>query len=214
LSARRLKFLIVEDHPLVREGVRLALQTLEAEVAVLEAGNAEEATQLAEQHPDLDLVLLDLGLPGADGFAIFERLRRRAGTLPIMIFSASDARSNVMTALNMGAAGFISKTSSKEIILQAIRLALAGGTYIPPQALDAPKGERPGAQPVAAELGLTERQLEVLAQLAQGKPNKVIARELDIAEPTVKAHVTEILRALKVTNRAQAVVAARKIGFD
>lgn len=215
MSDRRLKFLIVDDHPLVREGVRLALQTLDAEVTVLEAGNAEAATRLAAANADLDLVLLDLGLPDANGFATFEQLHRTSSAVPIMMLSASDDRSSVMAALNMGAAGFISKASSKEIILQAVRLALAGGVYIPPQALDMQKHEEPGTEhAAAAELGLTERQLEVLALLAQGKPNKVIARELSIAEPTVKAHVTEIFRALKVTNRAQAVIAARRIGFE
>lgn len=214
---RRLKFLIVEDHPLVREGVRHALQSLEGDVAVLEASNADEADRLAQTHADLDLVLLDLGLPGTDGFGVLERLQRQNAELAVVILSATDDRSSVMTALNMGAAGFVSKSSSKELILQAVRLVLAGGIYIPPQALggfDASGQREPANGATAGGLGLTGRQTEVLALLARGKPNKIIARELNIAEPTVKAHLTEIFRVLKVTNRAQAVIAARRVGFE
>lgn len=214
---RRLKFLIVEDHPLVREGVRHALESLEGDVAVLEAGDAEEAGRLAEIHADLDLVLLDLGLPGTDGFGVLEGLQRQNAGLAVVILSATDDRSSVMTALNMGAAGFVSKSSSKELILQAVRLVLAGGIYIPPQALGGFNGSgqrEPANAATAGGLGLTGRQAEVLALLALGKPNKVIARELNIAEPTVKAHLTEIFRVLKVTNRAQAVIAARRVGFE
>jgi DNA-binding NarL/FixJ family response regulator len=119
----------------------------------------------------------------------------------------------------MGAVGFISKSSAREVMLQALRLVLAGGVYIPPQALgllDAPDAcaASPGYDPGSPHsLGLTDRQAQVLALIAQGKPNKIIAGELNIAEPTVKAHVTEILRALKVTNRAQALIAARRLGI-
>ncbi|HET7158741.1 MAG TPA: response regulator transcription factor [Burkholderiales bacterium] len=218
-----MKILVVDDHAMVREGVKHALESLGSEVNVIEARNAQEALRTAEQHPDLDLVLLDLGLPGTDGFAILEQLHERNAALPVIIVSASDDRSQVMTALNMGAAGFIPKSCAREVTLQAVRLVLAGGVYIPPQALgfsqsremcDTELLARAHAVSAARPLGLTERQTEVLALLARGKPNKIIASELNIAEPTVKAHVTEILRALKVTNRAQAVIAARRIGFQ
>lgn len=214
--------LIVDDHAMVREGVRHALESMGGDVSVAEARNAEEAYRLVEEHPELDLVLLDLGLPGTDGFAVLNELHRRNSTLPVIIVSASDDRSRVMTALSMGAAGFIPKSFARELTLQAVRLVLAGGVYIPPQALGLRDGaaDETAAPPscvdmtAARSLGLTERQLQVLALLARGKPNKIIAGELAIAEPTVKAHVTEILRALKVTNRAQAVIAARRLGFQ
>lgn len=217
-----MKVLVVDDHALVREGVRHALESLGSEVNVIEARDAQETLRSVERNPDLDLVLLDLGLPGADGFEILEQLHQRNVALPVIIVSASDERSRVMTALGMGAAGFIPKSCSRDVTLQAVRLVLAGGVYIPPEALgysgsQGARESKSGDQAWAGSprpLGLTERQTEVLALLARGKPNKIIASELNIAEPTVKAHVTEILRALKVTNRAQAVIAARRIGFS
>lgn len=214
--------LVVDDHAMVREGVRHALESLDGDVRVLEARNAEEAYGLVASHPGLDLVLLDLGLPGTDGFAALAEIHRRNATLPVIIMSAADDRTHVMTALSMGALGFIPKSFARELTLQAVRLVLAGGVYIPPQALGLRDGapvDRGSPPPslnraAARTLGLTERQLQVLALLARGKPNKIIAGELAIAEPTVKAHVTEILRALKVTNRAQAAIAARRLGFQ
>ncbi len=215
--------LVVDDHAMVREGVKHALESLGGEIDVVEARDAQEALRTVEQHPDLDLVLLDLGLPGTDGFSTLERLHQSNAALPVIILSASDDRAHVMTALSMGAAGFIPKSYARELTLQAVRLVLAGGVYIPPQALGFAEAQsgNPVVHPAqergaaaAQSLGLTERQTEVLALLARGKPNKIIASELNIAEPTVKAHVTEILRALRVTNRAQAVIAARRMGFQ
>jgi len=215
-----MKILVVDDHAMVREGVRHALESMGGEVNVIEARDAAEALRAVEQHANLDLVLLDLGLPGSDGFEILERLHRHHAALPVIIVSASDDRSRVMTALSLGAAGFIPKSCGRDVTLQAVRLVLAGGVYIPPEAIGLGKAYMSGTSASmeqlvggARPLGLTERQAEVLALLARGKPNKIIAAELDIAEPTVKAHVTEILRALKVTNRSQAVIAARRMGI-
>lgn len=213
-----MKVLVVDDHPLVREGVRHTLASLQRDLAVLEAANAHEALELASQHPDLDLVMLDLGLPGMPGLAALEELRQRGCTAPVVVLSGSCERSDVMAALNTGAMGFIPKLSSSDLMLQALRLVLAGGIYIPPQALgmlDAPGGGNASgsAGPKSLQqLGLSERQQQVLALMAQGKPNKVIASDLKIAEPTVKAHITEILRALQVTNRSQAMIVARRFG--
>jgi len=210
-----MKFLIVDDHSLIRNGMRLALESLDGAAIILEAKNASEAFALLEQHHDLDLVLLDLGLPGMDGLTALQELHRRDSTVPVVILSGSGDRSDVIAGLNMGAVGFIPKSSTHEVMLQALRLVLAGGVYIPPQALGSSvlsdTGAEAGAKS-ASDLGLTDRQAQVLGLIAQGKPNKVIARELNIADATVKAHVTEILRALKVTNRTQAVIAARKVG--
>jgi DNA-binding NarL/FixJ family response regulator len=218
-----MKVLVIDDHAMVRDGVKCALESLDSDAHVMEARNAEEALRTAEQHPDLDLVLLDLSLPGADGFVVLKQLRACNAALPVIIVSASDDRRQVMMALNMGAAGFIPKSCAREVTLQAVRLVLAGGVYIPPEAIgfnhfqelcDADAVARADVTAAARPLGLTERQAQVLALLAHGKPNKIIASELNIAETTVKAHVTEILRALKVTNRAQALIAARRIGLQ
>ena len=212
-----MKVLVVDDHPLVREGLRLSLDALDPRAEVLEASSADEAFACTDQHPDLDLVLLDLGLPGLPGLVALEELRARGCKARIVIVSASSAQSDVVAALNSGAAGFIPKLSSSDVLIQALRLVLAGGVYVPPQALGSL--DLPGANDAAdafpkslQQLGLSERQKQVLALVAQGKPNKVIASDLQIAEPTVKAHVTEILRALRVTNRAQAMIVARRFG--
>lgn len=213
-----MKVLVVEDHPLVRDGVRYTLEALQPDVAVYEAGNADEAFQVADEHPDLDLIMLDLGLPGLSGLAALEELRQRGCHAPAVVVSASCERSDVIAALNAGASGFIPKLSSNELMLQALRLVQAGGIYIPPQALGALDGPGLGlAQGHAGpkslqQLGLSERQRQVLELVAQGKPNKVIAADLNIAEPTVKAHITEILRALQVSNRSQAMIVARRFG--
>lgn len=209
-----MKFLIVDDHALVREGLRHVLESLADQVAVVEAANAVQAYALVEQHVDLDLVLLDLNLPGIDGHAAMQELRRRHGALPVVILSASDDPAGVNAALKMGAAGFIPKSSTREVMLQALRLVLSGGLYIPPQALGMTGLETPGALSTSAVgPALTARQTEVLRLIALGKPNKIIAGELNITEATVKAHITDIMRALKVTNRAQAGVAARRLGM-
>src|SRR3972149_621919 len=215
-----MKILIVDDHPLVREGVRHTLASLQRDVIVLEAGNANEALELSAQHPDLDLVMLDLALPGMPGLAVLEELRQRGCTAPVVVLSGSCERADVIAALNSGAMGFIPKLSSSELMLQALRLVFAGGVYIPPLALgmlDLPGvgGASDAAGPKSLQqLGLGERQRQVLALIAQGKPNKVIASDLAIAEPTVKAHITEILRALQVTNRSQAMIVARRFGIS
>jgi DNA-binding NarL/FixJ family response regulator len=214
----RIKLLVVDDHALVREGVRHTLESLSCEVQVFEAKSGGEAVHLVERQSDFDLVLLDLQLPDIDGFQALTRLRERNPDLPVVILSASDERPDVVSALNMGAVGFIPKSYTRELMLNAVRLVLAGGVYIPPHALGftgSPKAEARRVQQHESigSLGLTQRQLQVLSLLAQGKPNKIIARDLNITEPTVKSHVTQILRALKVTNRSQAVIAARRLGF-
>ncbi len=209
-----LKFLVVEDHALTREGVRLALAALGDDVTVLDAANVEAALASIDRHPDINLVLLDLGLPGADGLSLLVALRRDQNTVPVVVISGADDRNNVMKALDLGASGFIPKSSSVEVMLQAVRLVLAGETYIPQQALALPPGREGSARADrhgAAEL--TERQRRILALMAQGKPNKIIAAELNISEATVKSHVTEILRVLKVTNRTQAVIVAGELGI-
>lgn len=209
-----MKFLVVEDHALTREGVRLALAALGDDVTVLDASNVEAALASIDRHPDIDLVLLDLGLPGADGLSLLTALRRDQNTVPVVVISGADDRNHVIKALDLGASGFIPKSSSVEVMLQAVRLVLAGETYIPQQALALPLGREGNAR--ADRQGardLTERQRRILTLMAQGKPNKIIAAELNISEATVKSHVTEILRVLKVTNRTQAVIVAGELGI-
>ena len=209
-----MKLLVVDDHALVREGVKHVLLTMGPDVVVLEAGSAEEALRVVEDNADVDLVLLDVGLPGMNGFELLQVLRERGSALKVAMLSASDDKSGVMSALQGGAAGFIPKSFSRELMVQAVRFVLAGGIYVPPQAvgLGAP-ASAPAAPDSVRHLKLTERQTQVLGLLAQGRTNKAIASAMKISEATVKAHVTEVLRVLKVTNRSEAAIAARRLGF-
>jgi len=214
-----MKVLVVDDHALVRDALRGVLGELRAELrdgaGVVEAANWRQAAQAIARHPDVDLVLLDLGLPDRDGLEILAELRERHPATSVVVLSGRQDRASVARALELGASGFIPKSAPREVMLSAFNLILAGGMYIPPEILAHRAGERAAARPgtAGADPALTERQLEVLALLMQGKSNKAICRALDLAEPTVKNHVTAILRALKASNRTEAVVAARALGL-
>jgi DNA-binding NarL/FixJ family response regulator len=218
-----MKVLVIDDHVLIREALRGVLKELKAEATVVEASDWRQAARQIEQSPDFDLVLLDLKLPDRDGFEVLAELRERYPAISIVVLSAHHDRENVAKALDLGALGFIPKSSPREVMLSAFNLLFSGGMYIPPEIL--PRKEPAHAQsPVlqarlgrrisAAELGLTERQMQVLALMMQGRSNKAICRVLDLAEPTVKNHVTAILKALKATNRTEAVIAAGALGLD
>lgn len=216
-----MKILVVDDHPLIREAVRHVLAQLDEAVEVFDADSCAVATEQMLTHPDLDLVLLDLSLPGSSGLSALESLRERFPAVPVVVLSARDEPGVVVGALDAGAMGFIPKTSSNELMISALRLVFSGGVYVPPQAIAGgahddtlvaePAAPTPRVAP--AEIGLTERQTEVLALMLQGMPNKVICRELNLAEGTVKIHVTAILKALGATNRTQAVIAASRLGL-
>lgn len=216
-----MKILVVDDHALIREALRGVFMELQADAAVLEAPDCNLALRLIEQQADLDLVVIDLGLPDRDGFSLLAELRER-DPLPIVVLSALNDRASVMKALDLGALGFIPKNGRREIMLNALRIVLAGGMYIPPEALalrDAaplapagPTAQQPSSLP--AELNLSERQIEVLSLMMRGKSNKAICRALALAEPTVKYHVTAILKALKVTNRTEAVMSVLERGWE
>lgn len=207
-----MKILVADDHALIREAFRHLLTELEDGMVVLEAGDCDSACQLIAQHPDLDLVLLDLRLPGAGGLSTLEKLRTEHPTLPVVVVSALEDPGTVRGALARGAMGFIPKSSSNDVMLSALRLVLSGGRYLPPEILSG-DGSTPSPPASMDEVHLTDRQREVLALIVQGKSNKHICRELGLAEATVKIHVTAILRALKVTSRAQAIVAINHLGL-
>jgi len=212
-----MKILLVDDHALIRDALRNVLRELTGDATVLEASDCRQAMRLIEQHPDLHLILLDLNLPDRDGFAVLADLRKRYATISIVVLSAFHERENVLRALELGALGFIPKSASREVMANALRLVFSGGVYIPPEALgrdEATARATPGRRVSPADVGLTERQMEVLALMMQGKSNKAISRILDTAEPTVKHHVTAILKALKVANRTEAVIAVGALGWD
>jgi DNA-binding NarL/FixJ family response regulator len=212
-----MKALLVDDHVLIRDALRGVLRELTDDAIVLEAADCRQAMRLIEAHSsDLHLILLDLNLPDSDGFAVLADLRRRFAAISVVVLSAFHDREKVLRALDLGALGFIPKSAPRDVMVNALRLVFAGGIYIPPEALGRVEKELRSAaeRPLSpADVGFTERQMEVLALMMQGKSNKAISRFLDVAEPTVKHHVTAILKGLKVANRTEAVIAVGSLGW-
>jgi DNA-binding NarL/FixJ family response regulator len=214
-----MKILLIDDHALFREGLKFLLRSLDAALEVDEAGNCAKALEHAAAR-SYDLVLLDLKMPGVEGLDALAALREAIPGVPLVVISGEDNPGVVRAAIERGAMGFIPKSSTPEVLVQALRLVLAHGVYLPPTVLDAaavttpaPAVDSQGPAGQATSLGLTVRQVDVLRCVIQGKPNKIIARELDISEGTVKAHLSSVLRAFGVRNRTEAVYAAAKLGL-
>lgn len=205
-----LKLLVVEDHAMVREGLLKAVKRVEPGVTPLGAADAAAALELLADDDDVDLVLLDLMLSGTSGMALLGVMRRRFPTIPVVILSALDDVDTINRALRQGAAGFIPKSSSTENMLAALREVLAGGVYVPPRLRDLVERQQARGRTVAERYGLTAGQWRVLELLTQGKTNRQIAEMLDVTEGTVKIHVSAIFKAMKVTNRTQALLLAKK----
>jgi DNA-binding NarL/FixJ family response regulator len=219
-----MKVLIVDDHPLIREALANVLAELGPQVVVLQAESLKGALAELTAHPDTTLILLDLMLPDGEGTSVLDQVRQAHPGVPVVVLSATDNRATVLAAIDGGAMGFISKRSASPVLVNALRLVLAGEVYIPPEVLRAETLPRPAAgaglasapgnRRTGEELGLTPRQMDVLTLLVQGKPNKVICRELGLAEGTVKTHTAAIFRALAVSNRTQAVFAVSRLGIQ
>lgn len=203
-----MKILLADDHEMVRVALKVALAPLEADVAFVEASTAEAALEAAGAHSDLDLVLIDINMPGMGGLLGVRRLRAAYPALPVMVCSATEDAALVKSVLALGVCGYIPKSDSTSVILQAVKLVLAGGVYVPPRLLARSGLEAAGPAPLAS---LTPRQQDVLRLLALGRPNKLIARELDISEATVKVHLLAVFRALAARNRTEAVVIAQRM---
>lgn len=204
-----MRILVVEDHVLVREGLMLTLQALAPPgdtCAVLGAGDAEAATQLLGDDGDVDLVLLDLMLPGIGGVAFLGTLRKRFPQLPVVVLSARDDADTVQRTIRQGAAGFVSKASPTGTLLEALRAVLAGETWLPAEYREA--GTKRG-KTVAERYELTKMQAATLELLAEGKSNREIADLLGLTVGTVKIHVSAILKAMGVDNRSQALLIAQ-----
>jgi DNA-binding NarL/FixJ family response regulator len=222
------KVLLVDDHVLFREGLSLLLRTLMHDVQICEAGNVKEALAQISSHSGVDLILLDLGLPDMVGTEAIGYVREQHPDIPVVALSSSEDRATVLSALDRGAMGFVPKSASSSILTGALQLILANGIYLPPSVFlgdrnavtdslaAAPRGDRRLAEgkKTAADLGLTARQAEVLYRILQGKSAKLISRELNLSASTVKTHTSAVLRALNVTTRTQAVVAAGKLGLQ
>jgi DNA-binding NarL/FixJ family response regulator len=202
-----MRILLVDDHALFRGGLKYLLRGLDDSIAMDEAGDCPEALERLGAAA-YDLVLLDLKLPGVNGFDALASLRDAAPGTPLIVLSGEDDPSVVHATIERGAMGFIPKSSTPEVMIQAMRLVLARGVYLPPAALDA---VRPGASAALPEL--TPRQIDVMRCVIRGKPNKTIARELEVSEATVKAHLTAVFQALGARNRTEAVYVAAKLGL-
>lgn len=209
-------FLIVDDHPLFREALRLAIETSYPDAKIQEASSIPAAKDAMTGH-SFDLVLLDLSMPGTLGFDGLLEIRSQSPKQPIVIVSGLEDPRIIHEAMTYGAAGFISKSVRKPELAEAIHDVMHGLVYLP-RGYEPPRAEARGDQKpadLATRLGtLTPQQLRVLLMLRQGMLNKQIAFELDVAETTVKAHVSEILRKLNVASRTQAVIEVSRIDFD
>jgi DNA-binding NarL/FixJ family response regulator len=213
-----MKILIADDHALVVSAVQAKLAQLEEGIEFRCASSVEQLFERAGD--DLDLALVDLAMPGAQGYAHITQLRRQFPALPLIVLSGSDDVRVMRAVLDLGVLGFIPKAYSADVLLSAVRLVLVGGIYIPPMLLGAPgtySNAAPALPSAHMQLSpsmetlsqlLTERQMDVLRLLSQGKPNKLIARELGISEGTVKIHLAAVFRALNVRNRTEAVITA------
>lgn len=205
-----MRVLVADDHPLVRDALARTVRGLRArdgeagDVEVAEAGDLP--TALAALAQPVMLAVVDLQMPGMEGLAGLQRLREALDGRPLVVASGQDDPATIRAVLAAGVAGFIPKTAGADMLLQALRLVLGGGVYVPPQALA-------GLSAPVPEAGLTSRQAEVLHALARGEPNKQIARTLGLSEGTVKLHLAAILRVLQARNRTEAVVRARERGW-
>jgi DNA-binding NarL/FixJ family response regulator len=235
-----MKVLLIDDHPLILSALRSVIQGLGDDVTVAGASSAAAARATLLEDSEFDLVLLDLQLGDANGFDLLSELRAAYPALPVVVVSASDRTSDVIRSIDMGAMGFVPKRASNETLFEALALVMSGGIYVPPMTMGADGGHTtptapaeldttPGylrvvgshahsshgahsqSPPSLATLGLTPRQTDVLALLLQGKPNKLIARELGVSVETVKDHVAAVLRALGVNSRTQAVLAVSQM---
>ncbi len=220
-----MKILLVDDHALITNAMTTLLLDLDPKTEIHTAADAAGAERLVEQHPDADLMLLDLGLPGTTGTNLLETLVGRAPDLKILVLSGVQDQRTVMRVLQLGAAGFLPKSMATETLINAVRFVMSGGVYIPADLLeDATRGasmlglpERGRdmlGRPTTGRVQLTERQEQVLQLLARGSPIKIICRELGLSEGTVKTHVTAIYRAFGASNRTEALLAARRNGYD
>ncbi|MEI6761652.1 MAG: response regulator transcription factor [Betaproteobacteria bacterium] len=207
-----MKLLVVDDHPLVRAGLRQALKGLDHGVTVLEAADCGRAFELADLHPDIDLVLLDYQLPDMNGLTGLQTLARQHPELPVVMLSGSLEPQLEQRLRAAGAAGYVSKGCSSQELLRVLRLVLAGGdAVIDP---DMATVDLPGTEVEAqADVRLTLRQEEVLRMLLDGCTNKDISRALYISDETTRNHVSAVLKFFGVNSRTQAVVAASRLGY-
>jgi DNA-binding NarL/FixJ family response regulator len=207
--------IVADDHPLFRTAIKEALATVQGQTRFLEANSFESLQQLVDENREVDLVLLDLHMPGVTGFAGLVYLCKRCPSVPVVIISANEDPVVIQRALEHGAAGFIPKSSRMETIIEAISAVLMGEVWSPPQARPGAAGRHASEMELAERMAqLTPQQYKVLMMMSQGLLNKQIGYELQVSEATVKAHVTAIMSKLGVNNRTQAVLVAERLAVN
>lgn len=212
-----MRALLIDDHAVFTQGLRFLLSDLDATIDFIETTSCEDALNL-DDVGDVDLVLLDFHMPGLDGLDALQAIKDRFPSAAVVMLSSEDNPQLIRESIDQGASGFIPKSSTAQVLIAALRLILAGGIYLPTHALTDVKARKSvpsddGDEPAKSVAGLSGRQLQVLMKVVQGKPNKVVAHEMNISEGTVKAHLSAAFRALDVRNRTEAVFAAAKLGL-
>lgn len=211
-----MRILLADDHALVREGMKHILSELDEIDEIVEADSYTKAIELLDAGSNFDLALVDLAMPGLDNFAGLEAVCAKIGEAPVVVVSAMEGGSDIRQAMDCGASGYIPKTLDSNVVVSALKLVLSGGVYLPPNVLrnDEPDGRSRGrGRGAGGKARLTPRQHDVLDLMAKGFSNKEIARKLELAEGTVKLHVTALLKALEANNRTQAVIKAASLGL-
>lgn len=209
-----LKFIIADDHPLFRGALRQVLETVSAEVSITEVGDFESVVQLLKDQDDSDLLLLDLTMPGGTGLSGLITLKALQSTLPVIIVSGTDDAGTISRALELGASGFIPKSTSMDGIGEAVRSVLNGDIWVPEGVEITTETDDATRDFLNRIRTLTPQQMRVLTMLGEGLLNKQIAYELTVSEATVKAHVSAVLQKLDVDSRTQAVIVLSKIGAE
>lgn len=214
MQSQNATIVIADDHPLFRGALRQAIASIMPKARVIEASGMDDLNAALGREQDVDLILLDLTMPGVQGFSGLLSLRAQHPELPVMIVSANEEATVIRRAMEFGASGFIPKSIDVDSIGGAIRAVLAGDTWTPPDVDLSAAEDKEIAELVRRLSTLTPQQVRVLAMLSEGLLNKQIAYELGVSEATVKAHVSAILDKLGVDSRTQAVIAASKIGVS
>ena len=205
------RLVIADDHPLFRGALREAVAGMLERVDIAEAGTFDEVAELLERGGEVDLILLDLKMPGVRGFSGLMYMRAQYPSVPVVVVSANDDPAAIRRCMEFGASGFIPKTLGIEAMRNAIRGVLDGGVWTPPDVDLSSGSDAENAELMARMATLTPQQVRVLMMLSEGLLNKQIAYQLGVSEATVKAHVSAILQKLGVESRTQAVIAAAKI---
>ena len=218
-----MKILLADDHALIREGFERALAALDTNTIFVQAEDRETVLSQLKLHDDIDVILLDLFMPGVKGFDLLSEVCDTYSEIPVIVISGTEDIRYMRKSIDNGASGFIPKSASTEIMMSAIQLVISGGVYIPADMLQqkpmskAELGKTPNQALLnemrEASTKLTARQKEVLNLMALGMSNKEIARELDVSDHTIKIHVAAVLRLFNSSNRTEAVVLARDAGI-